>query len=87
MPSRDPSERFMAASVAANTRWANEPDRTAATSRGRAAFDRRFDDEVDPDRKLTPDERARRVQSARKAYFMGLALKSARARRRGGDAA
>jgi len=78
----DASERFMVASIAANTRWANETDRTAATSPARAAFNRRFEDEVDPDRHLNPAERARRADSARKAYFMRLALKSARSRRR-----
>jgi len=78
----DASERFMVASIAANTRWANETDRTAATSPARAAFNRRFEDEVDPDRRLNPAERARRADSARKAYFMRLALKSARSRRK-----
>jgi hypothetical protein len=78
----DASERFMVASIAANTRWANETDRTAATSSARAAFNRRFEDEVDPDRRLSLAERARRADSARKAYFMRLALKSARSRRK-----
>lgn len=79
----------MAASIASNTRWALEPDRTAATSPARAAFNQRFEDQVDPDRSLPAPERARRVESARRAYFMGLALKSAQSRRKGarGDAA
>ncbi|MGF2945831.1 hypothetical protein ACQV26_11935 [Mycobacterium sp. Lab-001] len=47
---------------------------------------------VDPDGELTPEERARRAEHARKAHFKRLALKSAKARRRrtelgGGDAA
>jgi len=78
----------MTASIAANTRWSREPDRTAATSAARAAFNARFDDEVDPDHTLTAAERARRADSARRAYFMRLALKSAqvrRARSGGGD--
>ena len=82
----DASERFMVASIAANTRWANETDRTAATSPARAAFNRRFEDEVDPDRRLSLVERARRADSARKAYFMRLALKSARSRRKAREA-
>jgi len=81
MPASDPADRFMAASIASNTRWAVEPDRTRATSVGRAAFMARFDDEVDPERALPPAERARRAESARKAYFMRLALASAKARR------
>jgi len=89
MPATDPTHRFMAASIAANTRWAHEPDRTAATAPGRAAFLARFLDEVDPERRLAPAERERRAESARRAYFMQLALRSARARRarHAGDAA
>lgn len=41
---------------------------------------RRFEDQVDPERTLTPGERARRAEHARKAYFARLALKSAKAR-------
>ena len=86
MPVIDPAERFMAATIAANSRWAHEPDRTAATSPARAAFNKRFEDEVDPDRTMTPTERGRRAESARKAYFMRLALKSARSRRKAREA-
>jgi hypothetical protein len=87
MPSRAPSERFLAASIAANSRWAHEPDRSAATSAGRRAFLSRFEREVDPDGRLTPEERFRRAEHAKKAYFARLALKSAQARRRRGGAA
>lgn len=45
------------------------------TKPGRAAFLKRFDDEVDPNRELDPTERARRAEHARKAYFARLALK------------
>lgn len=41
----------------------------------------RFEREVDPDGILAPDERARRAESKRRAYFQRLALKSAHARR------
>lgn len=41
---------------------------------------RRFEDQVDPDGALPPEERARRAGHARKAYMLGLALKSSRAR-------
>jgi hypothetical protein len=51
------------------------------TEPARAAFMARFEDEVDPDRVLSPEERARRAEHARKAYFARLALASARARR------
>ena len=85
MAAHNPVDRFLSASIAANSRWANESDRAAATLPARSAFEKRFEDQVDPQRSLTSEERARRVRSAKKAYFMSLALKSAKARR--GDAA
>lgn len=50
------------------------------TAPGRAAFLARFDDQVDPDRVLSPAERARRAEAARKLYFARLALKSSLSR-------
>lgn len=70
-----------AARIAANTRWATEPDRTAATAPARAGLQRKFEDLVDPDRTLSDAERERRVSSARKAHFQRLALASAKARK------
>ena len=78
----DPADRFMAASIAAHTRWAHEPDRSRATPAAREAFNRRFEDEVDPDRTLPEKACARRAESAKNAYFMRLALKSAKSRQR-----
>jgi hypothetical protein len=46
----------------------------------REAFWAKLEREVDPDRLLDPDERARRADMARKAYFTRLAIKSAQAR-------
>jgi hypothetical protein len=82
MSDHDASLNSLRSSIAANTRWALEPDRSAATAPGRTAFMRRFEDQVDPDRRLDPEERARRVANAKKAYFAALALKSAKARRK-----
>lgn len=45
----------------------------------------KFEREVDPDGVLPPDERARRAEHKRRAYFQRLALKSARARRRAAE--
>ena len=70
------------ASVAANTRWAHEPDRTAATAPARDALEARFERQVDPDGILPPDERAKRARNAKKAYYQALAIKSAKARAR-----
>ncbi|MDZ7677039.1 MAG: hypothetical protein U5K29_00630 [Acidimicrobiales bacterium] len=57
------------------------------TEPARAAFLERFEAEVDPDGALTPEERARRAEHARKAYFADLALRSAKARRQAKGAA
>jgi hypothetical protein len=72
----------LAGRIAAHTRWAHEPDRTAATQPARDGFMARFENEVDPGRLLDPVERAKRATSAKSAYFARLALASARARKR-----
>ncbi len=85
-----PSERKLRATVAAHTSWANTADRSARTAAGRKAMLDRFEREVDPDGVLDPAERALRADSAKKAHFARLALRSAQVRRRkaaGGDAA
>lgn len=89
MPNLTPEERTLRSRVAAHKSWANTADPAARTAPARAEFDRRFEDEVDPERTLPAAERRRRAAHARKAYFANLALKSAQARRArsGGDAA
>ena len=56
-------------------------DARETTKAARAAFNARFDDEVDPERILDPADRAARAAAARKAYMLGMSLKSARVRR------
>lgn len=82
------SERSLIAQLAAHESWAKTPDRTARTANARRALEEKFEREVDPERLLSPTERAKRVENARKAYYARLALKSAQARRarRGGAA-
>jgi hypothetical protein len=69
--------------IAANTKWAQRdpkaPDEAPALAR--AGLERKFVDEVDPDRTLPEAERNRRAECARKAYYQRLALASAKARR------
>lgn len=77
-----PEQRTTKARAAAYARWANEDDPVGATQTARDAFLQRFERQVDPDRRLTPHERARRAEAARKAYFHNLALKSSLARRK-----
>lgn len=76
------SSRALQARLRAHRSWANTSDRAGRTANARAAFNKRFEDQVDPDRVLPERERAIRAEHARKAYFLELALKSATARRR-----
>ena len=76
-------ERVLRSRCAAHTRWSREPDRQAATAKARQAFLDRFEAQVDPTGQMDPALRAKLAENARKAYFAGLALASARARRRG----
>lgn len=49
-------------------------DTKETTRAARAAFNARFENEVDPDRTLTEAERVRRADAARRAYFTRLRL-------------
>lgn len=70
----------MGAQIGAESLWATCSDRAAHTAPARAAFEARFEREVDPEGVLPPQERAVRAAHARKAYFRRIALKSAQAR-------
>lgn len=76
-----PQERTLRARLAAQTLH-SRVDSKEHTEPARAAFLAGFEDEVDPDRTLPEAERKRRAESARKAHFTRLALKSAQARRK-----
>jgi hypothetical protein len=80
--SMTPAQRTLRAQIAAHTSWANTSNRAARTAAAREAAMDRFVKQVDPDGVLSPDERARRAESAKKAYFLRLAAKSAKARAR-----
>jgi hypothetical protein len=77
-----PSERTLRARMAAHISHSRH-DPKERTRAARDKFEQRFLDEVDPERVLPEAERERRAHHARKAYFTGLALKSAQARRAG----
>ena len=91
-PAQEPpslAERGIRARLAAHAMHARY-DARATTANARAAFLARFEREVDPDGVLDADERHRRAEHARSAYFTRLAIASARSRRakrRGRDAA
>jgi len=75
-----PAERTLRARLAAHTMHAQH-DARETTAAARAAFLDRFEAEVDPDGVLTPEERRRRAEHARSAYFTRLAFERAKARR------
>lgn len=62
----------MRARIAAEISWARTADRSARTRPARQAFLKRFEREVDPDGKLSPDDRARRAEYALRAYMLQL---------------
>ena len=74
-------QRSVIGRAAVEKSWAFTADRAARTQPARDAFARRFEHEVDPHSVLEPDERTRRPEHARRAYFASLSAKSARARR------
>ena len=70
----------LAAQIAANSRWSKE-DPTEQGRIMRAGLERRFLDEVDPNRELPEAERLGRVECAKRVYYQRLALASAKARK------
>lgn len=81
MASNHPGDAALIAKAAAHVKWAMCPDRAAATAAAREAFRNQFERQVDPNNELPEAERLRRAESARKAHFSRMALKSAQARR------
>jgi hypothetical protein len=81
------STRTQIGRIGAYTSWARTKDRAARTAPARKAMWDKFEQEVDPLGELTPAERVKRAEYARKAYFARLALLSAQARKRRGGAA
>jgi hypothetical protein len=77
---RSPAERSLQARMAAHLMHAQNDSRVTSAP-GRAAFLARFEREVDPDGTLDSEERARRAEQARSAYFARLSLAAAKARR------
>ena len=71
-----------AKSFAALRLWAFVDDPSArAEAAGRNAFLDKFGREADPEGRLSPEERAKRAERRRRAYFIELAAKSAAVRR------
>ena len=81
-----PDERSQLAAAAAHESWANTADPTARTAPAREALDRRFEAEADPDGVLPPEERARRAEHLRRAFYSRLSARAAQARRQAAEA-
>lgn len=73
-----PEQRATRARIAAHTMHAAGKTNTGPARR---AFLERFEREVDPQGELSPAERARRAEHARKAHMHRLALAATKARR------
>ncbi|GBE65998.1 hypothetical protein MFM001_24600 [Mycobacterium sp. MFM001] len=76
------AERRLRSQIGAHESWARTQDRSARTLPARLAAWDRFEQQVDPEQRLPPAQRAAMAESARKAFYKSLALKSAQARRR-----
>ncbi len=86
------SSHQLAGRVGGLKSWANTPDRPARTQRGRDAGPGSIDywiGKLDPVRfaDATVDQKLAAAQAAKRAHFARLAMLSAQARSRGGDAA
>ena len=67
--------------IAAEVSWSRTSDRSGRTRPARDAFLARFERQVDPDGELPEHERRQRAEHAKRAYMLGLAKRSATARR------
>lgn len=74
------AQRSLRARMAAYSMHATH-DARVTTRNAREAFLATFERQVDPVGTLPIPERLRRAEAAKKAYFVGLAMKSAKARR------
>ena len=79
--SQTPDQRVLRAKIAAHHSWAATSDPAARTAPARKSFLDRFEREVDPQGELPAEERRRRAEHAKRAYFLALAAKSAKSRR------
>jgi hypothetical protein len=67
--------------IAAEISWSRTADRSARTRPARQKFLQRFEREVDPDGVLSPDERRKRAEHAKRAYMLRLAKRAVAVRK------
>jgi hypothetical protein len=78
--SLSPEQRSLRSRMAAHVLHSRVTDAVAHTAPARKAFLDRFEREADPEGVLPLDERTRRAEHLRKAYFTKMAYASSRAR-------
>lgn len=74
--------RSQIAALAADASWAATPNWSTRTAPGRAAWFRKFEDQVDPDRKLKPRERRKKAEKAMAVEMRLMSRKAVLAKRR-----
>lgn len=67
--------------IAAEISWNRTYDRSGRTRAAREKFLMRFEQEVDPDGKLPPDERRIRAEHAKRAYMLRFAKRAVATRK------
>ena len=80
MPKPTPEQLSLKRRLAAHTKW-SKYDPVEGTRAARKAQLERFIDEVDPHGELPEHERIRRAESAKKAHYLRMAIRSAEVRR------
>jgi hypothetical protein len=83
-------ERAQRAKLASNARWAKIPDpadRSAETDVMRQGWLNKLADEIDPEHKLSDENRMAAAKQLRKAHMAKITLKSLASRKRKRDAA
>lgn len=76
----DDSLKSLRGQIMAHESWARTADRAARTAPARLALRARFEKLVDPDGVYPNDVREKMAESARKAHYRKMALKSAQVR-------
>jgi hypothetical protein len=78
----NPHQRTLRVRLAAHTHQRNAETTHVRAERIERISKDRFADQADPHHELSPEERAQRARSARRAYYTALAFRSSRARSR-----
>lgn len=77
-----PEQKSTQTRAAVHSSWAKTPNRARRTAAARSAFEERFERQVDPHGVMAPADRAKAADSARTAYYLDLARRSAASRAR-----